>query len=56
MDRKDFIKKGALSTFFLSISGAFGNVFQYPGKIRGTAALKGCILPPIPTWWAMGLR
>jgi len=45
MDRKDFIRKGALSTFFLSISGAFGNVFQYPGKNSRYRGIEGVYSP-----------
>jgi redox-sensitive bicupin YhaK (pirin superfamily) len=38
MNRKDFIKKGALSAFFLGVSSAFGNLLNSPsrsGKYRG---------------------
>lgn len=46
MDRKDFIKKGALSTFFLGISSAFGgianSVFNKLGNYRG---VEGILAP-----------
>lgn len=32
MDRKDFLKKGALGAFFMGVSSAFGNVLNFPFK------------------------
>ena len=38
MDRKEFIKKGALSAFFIGVSSSFSKLFaanQPPSKYRG---------------------
>lgn len=49
MDRKDFIKKGALSAFFPGVSSAFGNVvgaaFKTGSKYRGVEG----VFPPTNT-------
>ena len=33
MDRKDFLKKGTLSAFFLGVSSAFGNLVAATNKL-----------------------
>lgn len=46
MDRKDFIKKGALGTFFMGISSAFGNVLNHlPGKNPKHRGIEGVFSP-----------
>jgi hypothetical protein len=46
MDRKDFIKKGALSAFFLSVSSAFGNLMNNnPVKASRYRAIEGILSP-----------
>lgn len=46
MDRKDFIKKGTLGTFFLSISSAFGNAWNnLPGKNPKHRGIEGVFSP-----------
>src|SRR5688572_962928 len=45
MDRKDFIKKGALSAFFMGVSSAFGNVLQYSFKSSRYRGIEGIYSP-----------
>lgn len=46
MDRKDFIKKGAIGTFFLGISSAFGQVLNHlPGKNSKYRGIEGVLSP-----------
>jgi len=45
MDRKDFIKKGALSTFFLSVSSAFGNLANIAGSNSKYRSVEGVLSP-----------
>lgn len=46
MDRKDFLKKGTLATFFMGVSSAFGNVINQlaktPSRYRG---IEGVLAP-----------
>lgn len=41
MDRKDFIKNGAFSAFFLGLSSAFGNLINYTGKVSKPSRYRG---------------
>ncbi len=47
MDRKDFIKKGAVSAFFLGISSAFGNLISNnnPVKTGRYRSIEGVLSP-----------
>jgi len=45
MDRKDFIKKGALSAFFLGVSSAFGNIVASALKTTKYRAVEGVYSP-----------
>ena len=48
MDRKDFIKKGAVGAFFMGISSAFGNALNFASKISKYRGVEG-VLPPTNT-------
>jgi quercetin 2,3-dioxygenase len=48
MNRKDFLKKGAISTFFLSVSSAFGNILHPETKTGRYRGLEG-VFPPTNT-------
>ena len=45
MDRKDFIKKGALSAFFLGVSSAFGNIIHATLKTTKYRGVEGVFSP-----------
>lgn len=45
MDRKDFIKKGALSAFFLSASSAFNDFFSATSKYSKYRGVEGVYAP-----------
>lgn len=45
MDRKDFIKKGALSAFFLGVSSAFGNIVSTALKTTKYRGIEGVFSP-----------
>ena len=45
MDRKDFIKKGALSAFFLGVSSAFGNIISSALKTTKYRGVEGVFSP-----------
>ena len=46
MDRKDFIKKGAISAFLMGVSSAFGNVFHTTSsKLSKYRGLEGVFSP-----------
>lgn len=45
MDRKDFIRKGALGAFFLSVSSAFGNVISTAFKSTKYRSVEGVFSP-----------
>jgi redox-sensitive bicupin YhaK (pirin superfamily) len=45
MDRKDFIKNGALSAFFLGVSSAFGSLVNYSFKSGRYRGIEGVFSP-----------
>lgn len=45
MDRKDFIKKSAFSTFFLGVSSAFGNLFNGTSGSNKYRRIEGVFSP-----------
>jgi len=45
MDRKDFIKKGAVSAFFLGASSAFGNLINGVSKFSKYRSIEGVYSP-----------
>jgi len=45
MDRKDFIRKGALSAFFLGVSSAFGNIIHATLKSNKYRGIEGVFSP-----------
>jgi len=51
MDRKDFIKKGALSAFFVAASSAFGNLLHLSSKSTKNSRYRGIegVLSPTNT-------
>ncbi len=48
MDRKEFIKKGALSAFFLGVSSSLGNLFGKPLPVNSFRGVEG-VYPPTNT-------
>jgi quercetin 2,3-dioxygenase len=45
MDRKDFIKKGTLSAFFLGISSAFDNLLKASTTLSKYRGIEGVFSP-----------